>query len=252
MRRLLTRAAGLAAALLFASAPAVSAAVQPDLVGGQPSEKSYPFMVSLSTDDEHYCGASVIRPEWMITAAHCVDGYTADQLTARVGSADRTEGGEVAQPTKLVAHPSYTGPGSTADLALIKLRAPVEAEPIDLAEKTEPGTQTRLLGWGQTCAENGCGDSPKKLQELDTRIVDGERCASGFSAKTEVCTGNPDNSGACYGDSGGPQVVRSGDRWRLIGMSSRAGNDEPVCGTAPSIYTSAPAYSSWIDETTGT
>ncbi|GAA1234749.1 serine protease [Prauserella halophila] len=249
MRRLVTRAAGLAAALLLASAPAVSAAVQPDLVGGTPGDETYPFMTSLSADGEHYCGASLVRPGWLVTAAHCVDGTDAEQLTARIGSTDRAEGGEVAQPTKLVSHPSYTRPGSTGDLALVELDSPVEAEPVDLADSAEPGTATRLLGWGQTCPESGCGDAPRNLQQLDTGIVGDERCAAGFDATSEVCTDNPDGAGACYGDSGGPQLVRTGDRWRLVGVSSRAGNNEPVCGTAPSIYTSAPAYATWIDET---
>lgn len=252
MRRAITRAATIVVAVAFglaATVPAASAA-EPRLVGGSPAGEAYPFMASLAAKGEHICGASLIRPNWLITAAHCVDGRKADQLTARIGSADRTQGGEAADPAKLVVHPSYQGPGSTGDLALVRLASPAEAAPVDIASQAEPGTATRLLGWGQTCAEDGCGAAPRRLQQLDTRIVDGKRCASGFAAESEVCTGNPNGAGSCYGDSGGPQLVRSGDRWRLVGMSSRSGNNDPVCGTAPSIYTSAPAYASWIEDTT--
>lgn len=253
MRGLFGKAAAVAAAFVLACAPAVSnpaqASVQPDVVGGTPTDEAYPFMTSLADGDGHFCGASLIRSNWLVTAAHCVDGVSADTLTARIGSADRTEGGEVAQPAELVVHPSYTAPGSPNDLALVRLAEPVTATPIDIAESAEPGTATRLLGWGRTCAQDGCGESPVMLQQLDTRVVQDDRCAAGFTARSEVCTGNPDGGGACYGDSGGPQIVRDGDRWRLIGMSSRAGNDDAVCGTAPSIYTSAPAHRTWIDET---
>ncbi|GAA1196999.1 serine protease [Prauserella alba] len=248
------------------------ASVQPDLVGGTPADQTYPFMASLQEKGEHVCGAALVRPTWLVTAAHCVhepggqDGASQDPgpLTARIGSNDRTSGGEVAEAAEVVVHPSFEYPGSTGDIALIRLGEPASARPIDLATAddqpdnppsgdgapTDPGTATRLLGWGQTCPENGCGEAPVTLQQVDTQVVDDERCGAGFDAASEVCTDNPDGAGACYGDSGGPQLVRAGERWRLVGMSSRAGNNDPVCGSGPSIYTSAPAYTEWIEETT--
>ncbi|MBB3663794.1 secreted trypsin-like serine protease [Prauserella sediminis] len=264
-----TASAAVAEAAPDRQAAPAPASVQPDLVGGAPADRTYPFMASLQEQGEHGCGAALVRPTWLVTAAHCVQGPTgqggADQdsgpLTARIGSNDRTAGGELAEAAEVVVHPSFEYPGSTGDIALIRLSEPVSAQPIDIATpdgdtppgeatSTDPGTPTRLLGWGQTCPENGCGDAPVKLQQVDTQIVDGERCAAGFDPASEVCTGNPDGAGACYGDSGGPQVVRSGERWRLVGVSSRAGNNDPVCGSGPSIYTSAPAYTGWIEETT--
>lgn len=272
MRSRLTRFATVVSAtvavLATMGAPTASASVQPDLVGGTPAGQAYPFMASLQDEGEHVCGAALLRSDWLVTAAHCVQGPggqgpngqgdgRADQgssaLTARIGSNDRTDGGEFARVAEVVVHPSFEYPGSTGDIALVRLSEPVSAQPIDIAApdsaSTEPGTPTRLLGWGQTCPESGCGEAPVKLQQVDTRIVDGARCAAGFDAASEVCTGNPDGAGACYGDSGGPQLVRAGERWRLLGMSSRSGNNEPVCGSAPSIYTSAPAYAQWIDKT---
>ncbi|MBB3050624.1 secreted trypsin-like serine protease [Prauserella isguenensis] len=266
--RFATVVSAVAACLATVVAPTASASVQPDLVGGTPAGETYPFMASLQDRGEHVCGAALLRPEWLVTAAHCVQGAGGEAqdpavLRARIGSTDRTKGGEVADAAEVVVHPSYQYPGSTGDLALVRLSAPVSAQPVEIAgadapsdaaapegpAPTEPGTPTRLLGWGQTCPENGCGEAPVTLQQVDTQVVDGERCAAGFDAASEVCTGNPDGAGACYGDSGGPQLVRAGERWRLVGMSSRSGNNKPVCGTSPSIYTSATAYAPWIDAT---
>jgi len=39
--------------------------------------------------------------------------------------------------------------------------------------------------------------------------------------------------------------------WQLIGATSRAGNNNPVCATGPSIYVDVPAFASWIAANTG-
>lgn len=47
------------------------------IVGGQDAPlHKFPFIVSLrwtnGTINKHYCGGSIINPEWIITAGHCV------------------------------------------------------------------------------------------------------------------------------------------------------------------------------------
>ncbi|MEC3979883.1 serine protease, partial [Amycolatopsis sp. H20-H5] len=44
--------------------------------------------------------------------------------------------------------------------------------------------------------------------------------------------------------------AKIGDRWVLLGLTSRPGNGDLTCATAPSIYTSAVAYAPWIAEKT--
>ncbi|RZS44385.1 trypsin [Herbihabitans rhizosphaerae] len=238
-------AAGLAA--LPASADQ-SGPVKPLIVGGKPSPEPYSFMVSLQNNGRHFCGGSLISPEWVITAAHCVEGASKIQL--RIGSLQHASGGEEAESAEIIPHPDYNGSSPGGDIALVKLAAAAKSAPVAMAGKADPGTQSRIIGWGQTTPEPG-GSAPDDLQELDTQVLDANKC-TGIDGSVELCTDNPNgDSGACYGDSGGPQVAKEGEGWTLIGATSRSGNGDSTCATGPSIYTSVPAYADWIKQNTG-
>ncbi|SFP36477.1 Trypsin [Amycolatopsis arida] len=237
------------AAALLVTPPA--SAVRPLIIGGVDADQEYPFMVSLQfSTQRHICGGSLLTPEWFVTAAHCVGQRQPDTFRARVGSTNRTQGGELRTPAEIVRHPRYTPEGTGYDLALVRLAEPVSAAPVPLGTATDVGTPTRLLGWGQTCPTEGCGSSPEKLRQLDTELVAPERCTDAFDPTLELCTDNPGgDSGSCYGDSGGPQLAHVDGRWELLGVASRPGNGDRTCATAPSIATSAVAHTDWIDET---
>jgi secreted trypsin-like serine protease len=71
----------------------------------------------------------------------------------------------------------------------------------------------------------------------------------GISGASEICTNNPGgNKGACYGDSGGPQIKQVSGVWQLIGATSRAGNNNSTCATGPSIYVDVPYFRTWITQ----
>jgi secreted trypsin-like serine protease len=228
-------------------------AVQPLIIGGTEADEPYPFIVSLQTrSSQHFCGGSLLSPAWILTAAHCVQGRQPRAVSARIGSADRTQGGELKQAAEIVPHPDYAPDGAGGDLALVRLTEPAQSAPVPVAPAAEVGTSVRPLGWGQTCPTVGCGDSPAMLRQLDTTLVEGELCTAAFDMKVELCVGNTDGAaGSCYGDSGGPALHKTEEgRWAVLGVTSRPGNGDPTCATGPSIYTSVPAYSAWITEHT--
>ncbi|MBK0866682.1 MAG: serine protease [Saccharopolyspora sp.] len=244
IRPLLTGALAVGAAAAMASPAAAADDPAPLIVGGHDAAEPYSFMISLQNGGSHSCGASLIKPDWAVTAAHCVEGGQPDQFQVRVGSLQHASGGEEAGVSEINVHPS-------ADIAVFKLDKAVSAAPIPIAaESGATGTETRIIGWGQTSPAPG-GEAPANLQELDTSIVDDGEC-SGITGESEICTSNPGgDSGACYGDSGGPQIKGTPGNWELIGATSRAGNNDSNCATGPSIYTDVSALSDWVEQNTG-
>ncbi|MCI2422260.1 serine protease [Saccharopolyspora sp. K220] len=269
-RSILAFAAATLASLALA-APTAGAAAAPLIIGGTDATETYSFMASMqsTSDGEHHCGATLIDKQWLVTAAHCVAGQQPSNIQYRIGSTAYSSGGELVKPDKFVAHPKskqkQSGDSKSKqqqqpnedvatgyDVALVHLSQPVEAQPIKIAATSpQPGTELRLLGWGQTCEKKDCGKPPQTLQELDTKTVDPSKCTSSdspFDQARELCIDNQDGkASACYGDSGGPALVREGSGFALVGATSRGQAEN--CPDKPGIYSDLVAHTDWINET---
>lgn len=222
--------------------------LSPLIVGGVDATETYPFMATLSGDVPGVggwnCAAVLIRPTWVSTARHCVSDdddaqVAAGNLTFRIGTLRENAGGTVAKGKRVIRH------ADSADTALVELTAPVPEKPIDIAPSAPVGSRLRILGWG--CTKDPDCESPDVLQQLDTSVLPDSACNGGTNY---LCVDNPDGwRGACFGDSGGPAVIRSGSGWVLAGITS--GGTSPICGEGPSLYVELPNLRSWIESFAG-
>jgi len=95
------------------------------IVGGETaSTATWGWAVSLKIANSYLCGGSIISSSWVITAAHCAQGYTGSQIIIYAGSTTRWSGTQTRTGSQVIVHPQYDSSTYVNDLALIQVATP--------------------------------------------------------------------------------------------------------------------------------
>lgn len=167
-----------------------------------------------------FCGGTLIAPQVVVTAAHCIHPKPTEQLTASDlivggGTADLAQmksASTYSTVASVTVHPKYNKTSQVYDVAILTLNRPIaNTAPIQYATKLpKAGDPVEVAGWGEidnnakptaiaySAAMTMYSDADCVTQVGDTFESTSMQCALGKSGALWL--------DACHGDSGGPLI----------------------------------------------
>jgi len=237
--------------------------VVPRIVGGSPA--TAPWQVGLIVAGTPaarglFCGGSLVAPEWILTAAHCV----VDRLSGQISPPEEIEViantqdlaviGTYVAVSEVIPHEHYQTRTNDNDIALLKLRTPIPNSapialitPEDEAEAVSAGTRAWVTGWGAT-EENG--RLSRELLGVVVPIVARDACNApdsynGAITVNMICAGEKGKD-SCQGDSGGPLSLQSGGSGAYVQIGIVSFGQGCAREKKPGVYTRVAVYRAWI------
>ncbi|MGH3647757.1 MAG: S1 family peptidase [Micromonosporaceae bacterium] len=229
--------------------------VHTNIVGGEIAHTAdIPWAIQLSyagspAPNKEWCGATLVKTDKIVTAAHCVQNDQADYtaIQGRDELAD-TSAGQESKISNIWYDPEY-GQAPGHDVAVLTLETPFEGV-ATLELETDPaadapGAQSTVYGWGNT---EGTGPE-ETFQKVEVPVLGDEYCAksdvygSDYVADGEICAGYEEGGkDSCQGDSGGPLVAGG----KLFGVVSWGRG----CADAgfPGVYAEVATYATALQE----
>ncbi|XP_055463629.1 neutrophil elastase [Psammomys obesus] len=216
-----------------------------EIVGGRPARPhAWPFMVSLQRRGGHFCGATLIARNFVMSAAHCVSGLNFRSVQVVLGAHDlrRREPTRQTFSVQRIFENGFDPTRLLNDIVVIQLNgsATINAN-VQVARLPAQGrgvkdrTPCLAMGWGRLGTNRPL---PSVLQELNVTVV-----TNLCRRRVNVCTLVPRRqAGICFGDSGGPLVCNG----LVQGIDSfiRGG-----CGSGiyPDAFAPVAEFADWIN-----
>lgn len=223
-------------------------------------EGRYPYgQVSLLLGaDNHQCGGTVVAPDMILTAGHCLGYFD----TIRVGDYDRTDPDTFVQTfesIQKIRHPRFEPVDFRYDVMLVKVDGLIEkVTPVMINSNDQLPfyrSELTIVGWGKT-NRAGAGDErtfPYIIQQATVPYVPNQRCASAEYDGNQLykddiydemmCAGQT-GVDACNGDSGSPLILPDA----IDGMDIQVGlvSWGRGCAKYPGVYSRMSKVFPWI------
>ncbi len=265
----------LAAAISPMTAMAATEAPEksPRIVGGGFAPISdAPWQVFLEVGN-FVCGGAIISNDYVLTAAHCVEGVSASNITVYAGIDDLNDlNGNGIAVSSVLSNPNYNSTSLTADVSLIQLAGtlPSNAKPIQIVDASEQADLDNefaaaedqnlyVSGWGETFTNSSISRYLKRtyLDGVSDTTCGWTRSGGGVVqafADAYICANDAQvPRGICSGDSGGPLVWQDPNHaadadkgYRLVGLVSFSSTDGCALTGIEDGFTQLSTYRNWI------
>ncbi len=223
---------------------------------------------------DHYCGATILSDNLVLTAAHCFQAFAPSMMRVVVGQSNLNAIDPEEQAfdvEEVIKHRRWDSPRDglfSNDIALVKLRRKGDGSGIRFSDNVapaclpdpddentvfRPGMHCVIAGWGRTENKDSIEEC---MQAAMVPIISDEECKDMYSnngrrriARGMTCAGYRDGGvDTCKGDSGGPLACRAerDGQFYVHGIVSWGDG----CGAAnkPGVYTMVRHYLDWIEE----
>jgi trypsin len=195
------------------------------------------------------CGATLIYPDIILSAAHCNVISTNQVIVGNTILGSTSGGGTVKTIVSRVVHPNFNKNTLVDDYLVMKLNSNASQTPITMnSNPNYPVSNQSLtvIGFGTTL--NAGTSLSTTLQQVNVNYVPQQACNADYpgeiDATSMLCAGEP-NGGkdSCQGDSGGPIFDSNG---LLVGSVSW-GYQCALAGY-PGVYSRVTGGLTWINQ----
>ncbi|NXV00207.1 CATG protein, partial [Cettia cetti] len=222
------------------------------IIGGRevkPHSRPYMAYLEIKTGSKiSYCGGFLIRPDAVLSAAHCVhkEGITVTLGAHNVSARERSQ--QRIRVRHWVIHPNYSHAGFKNDIVLLRLepkaRITKDVQLISFPrskERVRTGTECKVAGWGWTSEKR---NRSEVMREVELKVQKEAICQQLFlhyQRQSMICVGdqNSKKASSC-GDSGGPLVCNQ----KAHGIVSH-GYKRRIF---PEVFTRISYFEPWIRE----
>jgi secreted trypsin-like serine protease len=245
--------------------------VQPKIVGGTKARpNANPFQVGLLFKHEpddffaQFCGGTLVRPNVVVTAAHCSDFVTRADVQVLTGTRRLDGSGTRRNVLRIFIHPNWDPNTFDSDVAVWILNS--NAAGIERAKLVRPAFEpvvetndvprrvnTLVTGWGDTQTSGFPVDLRQVIVPLQpTADCNDADSYDGAITSNMICAGvDAGGKDSCQGDSGGPLTTRT------LGTSGGVGRYDILTGIVSwgigcadpelfGVYTRVARFRNWI------